>query len=423
MSSPRLRRGLAALGGLLVAAGVVAAVLALSGSGRPHSDQVATRATLPPPPPPKPTKPAPPPADDPWPFYGYNQVRTRFFPNSQNLDPPFHRGWTFQDFALLEFPPVIYDNVMYFEDYYGHAKAISTISGRQIWQRGLGTLAAASPALDIQHQLAFFVLLSMNAGARLPGNGRVVAVSMKTGKTVWSHALPQGSESSPVVVGQSVYFGDQGGTVYSYRIYDGHLNWTFHASGSVKGGVAFSGGWIYFGDYGGQVYAVDAANGHEIWSAGGGGTFYSTPAVAFGHVYLGNTNGNVYAFSTRSGALSWSASTGAYVYASPAVADVPGLGPTVYVGSYDSHFRAYNAQTGAVRWSHPSLGRINGSATIVGKLVYYADLDTHTTVGLDLVSGQKVFAFHDGTFTPVIADGRAIFLIGYSTIYELVPQG
>jgi outer membrane protein assembly factor BamB len=377
----------------------------------------------PPPPPSEPAKPSPPPPDRPWPFYGYNLARTRLFAQGQNLDPPLHRGWTLHNFALLEFTPVTYDNVMYFEDYYGHAKAISTITGRQIWQRGLGTLAAASPGLDIQHQLVFFVLLSTNPGARLPANGRVIALSMRTGKTAWSRAVPPGSESSPVVVGQSVYFGDQGGTVYSYRTSDGHLNWTFHASGSVKGGVAWSGGWLYFGDYGGHVYAVNARDGHEIWSAGGGSTFYSTPSVAFGHVYIGNTNGDFYAFSARTGALTWTAPTGSYVYASPAVGNIPGLGPTVYEGSYDSVFRAYDAMTGAVRWSHQALGRINGSATIVGNLVYYADLGSHTTVGLDRRSGQEVFSFHDGAFTPVIADGRAIFLIGYSTIYELLPRG
>ena len=53
-----------------------------------------------------------------------------------------------------------------------------------------------------------------------------------------------------MVHGLSVFFGDQGGTVYSFRTYDGHLNWTFRASGAVKGGVAFAHDTIYFGDYG-----------------------------------------------------------------------------------------------------------------------------------------------------------------------------
>lgn len=354
-------------------------------------------------------------------MYGYNLARTRFFPDGPKLDPPLHVGWKFHDGALLEFPPVIYDNTLYFEDADGSAKAVSTTDGHVLWQRKVGTLAAASPALDIAHKLVFFTLLSRSPGARAPGNGAVVALSMNTGKVVWSHPLPAGSESSPLVHGLSVFLGDQSGTVYSLRTYDGHLNWTFQASGAVKGGVAFAHNTIYFGDYGAHVYAVNAADGQEIWSAGGGATFYSTPAVAFGRVYIGSTSGTVYAFWANSGATSWTASTAAYVYASPAVADVPGLGPTVYIGSYDGHFYAYNADNGDLRWSHPAGGRIDGSATVLGNVVYYSDLGSNTTAGLDLRTGQQVFSFPDGEFSPVITDGKVVFLIGYSTIYQMLP--
>lgn len=316
---------------------------------------------------------------------------------------------------------MIYDNTLYFEDADGSAKAVSTMSGRVIWQRKLGTLAAASPALDLRHKLAFFTLLSTTPGASQPGNGRVVAVAMGSGRLVWSRPLPGGSESSPLVHGLSVFIGDQDGTVYSLRTYDGHLNWAFHASGAVKGGVAFAHDTIYFGDYGGHIYAVSAADGRQIWSSGGSGTFYSTPAVAFGRVYIGSTGGEVYALWAATGAPAWSASTGGYVYASPAVADVPGLGPTVYIGSYDGNFYAYDALSGAVRWSHPAGGRIDGSATVLGHVVYYSDLGTDTTAGLDLRTGRQLFSFPDGEFSPVITDGKAVFLIGYSTVYQMLP--
>jgi len=286
----------------------------------------------------------------------------------------------------------------------------------------VGTLAAASPALDIRHKLVFFTLLSTSPGATDPGHGAVVAVAMQTGKVVWSHALAPGSESSPLVHGLSVFLGDQGGTVYSFRTYDGHLNWAFGASGAVKGGVAFAHDTLYFGDYGGHVYAVNAANGQGLWSAGGGDSFYSTPAVAFGKVYLGNTSGAVYAFWANSGAQAWSASTGAYVYASPAVADVPGLGPTVYIGSYDGNLYAYDASSGGVRWSHSAGGRIDGSATVLGNVVYFSSLGSNTTQGLNWRTGRQVFSFPDGEFTPVITDGKVVFLIGYSTIYQVLPR-
>jgi outer membrane protein assembly factor BamB len=424
MSSPALRRGLIATAGALVVIGVVAVVLVLTSSSTPAPHRAPTVAVTPPTtaaapkPPPKPRAPS----DTAWPFYGFNLARTRYFANATRLDPPFHVGWRFNDGALLEFPPVIYHDTLYFEDYDGMARAVNTTNGHVIWHRKLGTLAAASPALDIRHKLAFFVLLSNTPGARVGGNGLVVAVSMKTGKKVWSHALPSGSESSPLVHGLSVFIGDQGGTVYSFRTYDGHLNWTFSASGSVKGGVAFAHNRIYFGDYGGHVYAVNAANGREVWSASPGGSIYSTPAVAFGRVYLGDTSGSVYAFWENTGAEAWSAGTGAYVYASPAVAEIPGLGPTVFIGSYDSNLYALNADSGGVRWSHSSGGRIDGSATVIGKVVYFSSLGTDTTTGLNLWTGKPVFSYPDGEFTPVVTDGKAVFLIGYSKIYQMLPK-
>src|SRR5947209_10660422 len=294
MPSPGLRRGLVAVAGLLLAGGVAVLIVVLTSSGKhhPHPRRAQVTTAPAPPPPPKP-KPKPRPTDLAWPFYGYDLARTRAFPHGDRLNPPYRTGWSFQDYSLLEFPPVIYHNTLYFQDYNGSAKAVSSMTGRVIWQRQLATLGAASPAIDVRHQLVFFAFLSDTHGARVGGNGRVVAVSAKTGKTVWSHPLPAGSESSPVVHGLSVFLGDQGGTVYSFRTYDRHLNWTFHASGSVKGGAAFAHDTIYFGDYGAHVYAVNARDGREIWSAGAGGSIYSTPAVAFGRVYLGDEGGGV----------------------------------------------------------------------------------------------------------------------------------
>jgi outer membrane protein assembly factor BamB len=153
----------------------------------------------------------------------------------------------------------------------------------------------------------------------------------------------------------------------------------------------------------------------------GSGNFYSTPAVAFGRVYMGITDGRVYSFAQRNGQLAWATSTGAYVYSSAAVANVPGFGPTVYLGSYDGNFYAFSAQSGAMRWTHRAGGRISGSPTIVGNVVYFSDLGSRTTTGLDLRSGRKVYFFPDGAFNPIIADPGALYLSGYSKLYQLRP--
>jgi outer membrane protein assembly factor BamB len=283
----------------------------------------------------------------------------------------------------------------------------------------------------VREGLVFFPLLSTNPNAgQNPGNGRLVAVSMRNGRVAWSHGIGAGTESSPLVWGKTLYLGDQGGTVYSIDARSGHVNWTYHASGAVKGGVAYDNGVIYFGDYSGRAYAVNADNGREVWGVStsgthfgfGSGNFYSTPAVAFGRVYMGNTDGRVYSFAERTGELAWATTTGAYVYASPAVTDTPGLGPTVYIGSYDGTMYAFNAQSGSIRWTHPAGGKISGSGTVVGDVLYFSDLGSKTTIGLDVRSGRQVFSFPDGAFNPVVADSKSIYLSGYTTLYQMLPK-
>ncbi len=362
-----------------------------------------------------------------WARYGYDAGRTRYFAGSSTLKPPFRIGWHFQDYADLEFPPVMSGNRLYDLDDDGSVKAIDKLTGHKLWETKVGSLAAASPALDVKQGLMFVPVLS-NHGSK-PGAGSFVALRMKTGKIVWRHELAAGSESSPIAWGRSVYFGDQAGHVYDLGARDGHVNWEFSASGAVKGGPALAGSRLYFGDYAGRAYALNAATGHRIWAVNtnganfgfGSGNFYATPALAYGRVYMGNTDGRVYSFAQKSGQLAWATTTGAYVYASAAVANVRGLGPTVYVGSYDGNLYAFNARSGAIRWKHDSHGRISGSATVVGGVVYYSDLGTKKTTGLDARTGKQVFFFKDGAFNGLISDPHAIYLCGSTTLYELLP--
>ena len=425
MSSPgprrMLRRALVAVAVLGVALGGTAAFILLHEPGNVSHPQVefTTPTTR--------THSGEPVSNFVWGRYGYDAARTRYFAGPEGLKPPFRIGWHFQDYADLEFPPVMAGNRLYDLDDDGSVKEIDKLTGHKIWETKVGTLAAASPALDVKQGLLFVPVLS-NHGSK-PGQGSFVALRMKTGKIVWRHELAAGSESSPIAWGSSVYFGDQAGHVYDLGTRDGHVRWEFSASGAVKGGPALSGNRLYFGDYAGRAYAVNATSGRRIWAVNtnganfgfGSGNFYATPALAYGRVYLGNTDGRVYSFAQKTGQLAWATTTGAYVYASAAVATVPGLGPTVYVGSYDGNLYAFDARSGAIRWKHDSHGRISGSATVVGDVVYYSDLGTKKTTGLDTRTGKQVFFFKDGAFNGLISDPHAIYLCGSTTLYELLP--
>jgi outer membrane protein assembly factor BamB len=358
-----------------------------------------------------------------WATYGYSPDRRRYLAASSAVRPPFKWRWNYDGHSLLEFTPSMAQGKLFLIRNDGMTVALDKKTGKVRWKRSAGSLAAATPAYGGGY--VYSPVLN-----RAPGQpGAVTAFRARNGHRVWVKALPSRTESSPVYAAGRVYLGSEDGTVYGLRASNGHVLWTFHASGAVKGGLALSQGKLYFGDYSGRVYAVRASNGHEVWSTGTSGSlfglrsgqFYSSAAVAYGRVYIGNTDGRMYSFSAASGKLAWTKGTGSYVYASPAVAQVPGGKPTVYFGSYDGTFYACDARSGAVRWTHSDGGKISGSATVIGSIVYYANLGLHDTLGLNARTGKVVYRRQAGSFNPAISDGRDIFLIATDSITSFRP--
>ncbi len=409
-----------------IVAGLVALVCALALAGylydrnrtgsiyHPHARFIAQ---------PTPTLPKKGPERFAWPFYGYTPTHTRFFPAPGKLFPPFKRIWEHSGNSLLEFPPTIRENHIFQLADNGVLTAYNKDNGHTFWQRRIGSLAASTPATV--GDVVYATVLARSDGVK---KGEVLALSYSSGKTLWSRALPSPSESSPLVSGGLLFFGSQNGTVYALNTHNGNVIWTYHAAGAVKASPTLSGGALYFGDYSGHVQALSESTGKRLWDSSsegrliGSGTFYSTAAVMYGRVFLGNTDGRIYAYDASSGKLDWAVQTGAYVYSSPAVTNAPGLGPTVYAGSYDGTFYALNARSGHIAWKLRAGGRISGSATIVGKVVYFADLGTRRTYGLGISTGKVVFLMHTGSFDPVISDGSRIYLTGYTGIYALAPR-
>jgi len=89
---------------------------------------------------------------------------------------------------------------------------------------------------------------------------------------------------------------------------------------------------------------------------------------------------------------------------------------------HDGSFYALDARNGHERWKHNAGGKISGSATVVGRTVYFANLGKRNTRGLDAKTGKVVFKFKRGGFTPVVSDGRRLYLTGWASQYAFVPK-
>ncbi len=354
-----------------------------------------------------------------WGTYGFDARRLRFDP-AVNLRPPFRRIWTFHGRALLEFPPAVAYGRLFLPTFDGRFYALNPATGKTEWSYASHRCAWASPAVG--GGLVYQTFLdSTDCGVSASHHGgEVVAFVAKTGRIRWRRELGP-TESSPLLARGLVLVGDWNGFVTAFDAHTGRTRWTYHADGPVKGSLALAGGRVFVGSYGGHVYALSLRTGRLAWRASGqssfgsAGRFYSTPAVAYDRVYVGSTDGKVYSFGAESGKLRWSHSTGGYVYASPAV-----WNRLVLVGSYDGHFYAFDAATGDVRWRFAANGPISGSATVIAGIVYFSTLHQRT-YGLDARTGRLVWSFADGKYSPVVADAKRIYLVGFGRLYGLVP--
>jgi outer membrane protein assembly factor BamB len=402
----RKRLALLGVGVLVVAAGAVAAYELLKRPGDVLNEDVPFRTT-------EEKKPTVKRTD--WTRFGSDRARTRYLA-AKGIKPPFKRVWKYGDRPLLEFPPIYAKGRLWAIDNNGYAFSLDARTGKVLWKRRIATKSAASPTYA--RGRVFVVTLEP---------GKALALNAKTGKTIWKRDLPGRAESSPIVIGRSVYFGSENGQLFSLSTRNGNVRWATTLTGPVKAAPAYRRGTLFVGDYGGTMSAVNARTGEIRWqsnSQGAGfgvaGRFYSTPAIAFGRVYSGNNDGRIYSFDAKTGALAWSHSTGGYVYSGPAVADTPNTPPTVYVGSFDGNVYALDARDGSTRWTASMGAQISGSLSVVGTIVYASTIADRTE-GFKVGNGHRVYERDSGAYTPVISDGRWIYLTGYSSITALRP--
>jgi hypothetical protein len=358
-----------------------------------------------------------------WPLFGRVPERTHYLPSEERLlDPPLRQAWTINTHALIEFPPAIAGGVAYVVNKFGNATAVRLGDRKILWRRTTDPRDRGKPTdvtAPVYHQGRVFL-------AYLGGD--LVAVDAASGKQVWRRDLHAHLESSPMAVAGTIYLGDDRHEVLALRASDGRTLWRFHSPGAIKASPSYHDGRLYVADYEGGMYCLDAGSGKPVWRTNttrvppfGRGGFFSSPAIGFGQVYAGRDDGTVYGFDEKTGRVTWSFQTGGYVYGSPALAQVPDTPPTVYIGAENGRFYALDARSGKERWHYDVGGPIPGTATVIGHTVYTSSFKTREAIGIDAVTHRKTFGLKQAGYTPVVSDGRRLYLVGYYVLVGLEP--
>lgn len=359
-----------------------------------------------------------------WPLFGRVPARTHYLPaKSRALDPPLKQAWSLNTHALIEFPPAIHDGVAYVINKYGNGKAVRLRDRKVLWEINIRPSDRGKP----NFVTAPVYYRGIVYGAFLTGH--LAAGDAETGKKVWVRKFDAHLESSPLAVDGTLYLGTDTTDLIALRASDGRTRWTFNAPGAIKASPSYHDGRVFFADYQSSMFALDARSGRPVWRTNtskvppyGRGGFFSSPAVAFGRVYAARDDGTVYAFDERTGKVEWHFDAGDSVYGSPAVARVPGTPPTVYIGAENGRFFALDARTGKPRWRYDVGGPIPGTAVVIGHTVYTSSFETQETTGLDVRTHKRTFHIKEAGYTPMVSDGRRLFLVGYYDLIGLEPR-
>ena len=373
---------------------------------------------------------------EPCPTYLFDRQRTHFGRGFRHR-PPYREVWRIDGHNLLEFPPAVGYGRVFLSQQRGRFFALDARTGRPRWKKLFRRCMASGPTIGrglvYQGVMHFLPCAEAQPGA----TGFMAAWDARSGRTRWRFwAGP--IESSPLLVGRTLYFGSWDRSVYAVNARNGRKRWWFRADDEVNTAPAFWRGTVYIASDGGTLYALDARTGRLRWSAqsnarfGAREFFYATPTVAYGRVYIGNTDGTMYVYGARTGRLLWARPLGTYIYAAAAA-----WRRRIYTGTYDGKLFALDAATGDTIWQKSTPAAVHAAPTLINGVLYFSTCsscgsaasryvkhnDRDATFAVDARTGRTLWRFHGGKYAnPVVADSKRIYVTGREHLFALTER-
>lgn len=268
-------------------------------------------------------------------------------------------------------------------------------------------------------------------------DNHLYAVAADTGKVRWKTPLGKPVYASPAVANEHVYVccvGEQGETakarqqrcrIVCLQADSGKIIWDhplIHADVKYDLGN-WAGGWaspvlgarhLYVGSDDRFLYCLDRATGKQVWSFLTDGRPHSSPSLVGDTLFSGCHDGHVYALDASSGKLRWRFKTGSLVNSTVAYHD-----GHVYFGSYDKHVYALKASDGALVWkteTDPKLiSHIVASPSVTEDAVFIGTWPG-TMYALERQTGQVRW------YTPLGARIQASSTVAGGVVYTLASS-
>lgn len=205
-------------------------------------------------------------------------VKGIFAPNTDDnvyaLNSDGTRAWTLTlDGEVWAQPLSNMDcNCLYLSSMEHYLVSVNPEDGSIIWQSDeLGGSVVGTPVLSAEN-----VLYAGTFGSEL------IALNAQNGSEIWREPTDAMIWSGPTLVEDRLYVGDMSGNFYAFNALDGSQIWKVSADaldGPIIGSPLVDGETIYFGTEDGTLFALDTS-GNVQWKQTVGGPIYPSPKLA-----------------------------------------------------------------------------------------------------------------------------------------------
>jgi outer membrane protein assembly factor BamB len=190
------------------------------------------------------------------------------------LDLSGNPVWQFLTKAALWAAPAADGKYLYLASMDHNVYKLDAVTGQQVWATGdLGGAMIATPAIDPNGNLYVGTF-----------NSELVAINGQNGTVLWRVPAVGWVWASPLLVGDTLYYGDLSGTVYALGL-DGKVKWSVQPDSTsshraIVDKALVVNDIVYVSSETGTLYGLDINNGSIRLNKPIGGKLYTGPAAA-----------------------------------------------------------------------------------------------------------------------------------------------
>ena len=198
--------------------------------------------------------------------------------------------WKFETEGYVHGTPAIVNDAVVISGCDGYLRIINIADGVEQQKIALGDYVAASPAI-----------LNNRAYAGTFGN-QVLCAGLESSEILWQYEHPERHfpfYASAAVTPDIVVIGGRDKMVHGLQSQTGEPLWTYPAKSRVDSSPVIVGERVFFGTVGGELVALNLNSGEKVWEFVIGAAIIASPSVVDGKLVIGADDGRVYCFGER----------------------------------------------------------------------------------------------------------------------------